>query len=429
MREGEAVFRGEIHVENGRIVSVFSSDNDRDDSGKDLSKKWDREINCRGNLLMPGFKDAHTHSAMTFLRSHADDLPLQEWLNNQVFPFEAKLTPDDIYTLTQLAILEYLTGGITSIMEMYLTPETIAKACNDMGMRCVQVGSVNNFSQSPELLEEWYRELNGVSELTSFCLGFHAEYTCSPELIGKFADLAQKYRAPVFVHCAETRSETDGCIARYGQTPVAYLAQRGIWDYGGAGYHLVYTTEKDRQILFDRGVSVVTNPGSNTKLASGIAPLSDYLKKGITVAIGTDGPASNNCLDMFREMFLATGLAKLREKDASAVPAMEVLKMATCNGAQVMQIPEADVLAPGKLADIIMIDLQQPNMQPLHNIPNNLVYSGSKLNVMMTMIHGKILYDRFDGTAKFHVGTEPEEIYGRAQDITDRICYGKHAEI
>ncbi len=413
MVEGQEIFWGEVHIEDARIIYV----------GAPLSvrKSWDQEIDCEGNVLMPGFKNAHTHSAMTFLRSHADDLPLHEWLNHQVFPFEAKLTPEDIYSLTKLAILEYLTSGITSIMEMYLTPETVAKACIEMGMRVVQVGGVNNFSQSVELMEKWYNELNDVNPLSSFCLGFHAEYTCSSELIAQIADLAHKYKAPVFTHLEETKEEMEGCIERYGRTPVRYLADMGMWDYGGAGYHVVHASEEDISIMRDKKIGVVTNPASNTKLASGIAPISKFLEQGLCVAIGTDGPASNNCLDMFREMFLATGLAKLRDDDASAVPAMEVLKMATVNGAHLMQIPDTDTLADGKLADIIMIDLQQPNMQPLHNIAKNIVYSGDKQNIKMTMIHGKILYECFDGAQHFHTTSKPAEIYEEVQKISKRI--------
>lgn len=343
---------------------------------------------------MPGFKNAHTHSGMTVLRSYADDLPLKDWLNKQVFPVEAKLTAEDICELTKLAVLEYLTSGITAVFDMYLTPESIARAFDEMGMRCVQVGAVNNFSQSLELVEEMYQKLNQKSSLQSYMLGFHAEYTCSPELLKGIAALAHKYKAPVFTHLSETEEEVAGCRERYGVTPLKYLDGLGIFDYGGGGYHCVHVTEEEIGIMKAKGLYAVTNPGSNAKLASGIAPISDFLKAGIPVAIGTDGPASNNCLDMFREMFLVTGLAKLKQKDASAVDAMEVLKMATVNGALAMGLRDADILAAGKLADIIMIDLMQPNMQPINNIPKNIVYSGSKSNVAMTMIGGRILYER-----------------------------------
>ncbi len=411
MEEGKDIFQGEVWIRDERIEYVGEEKRD------EAVPSFDEEIDCGGNLLMPGFKDAHTHSGMTLLRSYADDLPLDKWLNQQVFPIEAKMTGEDVYELTKLAVLEYLTSGITAVFEMYLTPDTIAKAFDEMGMRAVQVGGVNDFSQSPEMMEEWYLKLNGKSPLQSYHLGFHAEYTCSRDLLTWIAELAHKYKAPVFTHLAETRAEVEGCKERYKMTPLAFLDSLGIFDYGGGGYHCVHMTDEDIALMKSRGLYAVTNPGSNTKLASGIAPISDYLKAGVPVALGTDGPASNNCLDMFREMFLVTGLAKLRQEDASAVDAMEVLKMATVNGARAMGLPDADVLAKGKLADMILIDLNQPNMQPLNHIAKNLVYSGSKQNVKMTMIHGRILYR--DG--EFLTKDRPGDIYRKANEIINRL--------
>ena len=418
MEENRDIFFGEVWVKKDRIV--YAGDGTDTDS---IYQKlqipcmiWDREIDCEGNLLMPGFKDAHTHSGMTLLRSYADDLPLNDWLNQQVFPVEAKLTDEDIYELTKLAVLEYLTSGITAVFDMYLTPYSIYKAFDEMGMRGVQVGGVNNFSQSPELLEEYYLNLNGKSPLQSFMLGFHAEYTCSQELLMKISEIAHKYKAPVFTHLSETKAEVEGCRERYGMTPVAFLDSLGMFDYGGGGYHCVHVTEEDIAIMKKRGMYAVSNPGSNTKLASGISPITQFLKAGVPVALGTDGPASNNCLDMFREMFLVTGLAKLKEEDAAAVDAMEVLKMATVNGAHAMGLGEADVIAEGKLADLIMIDLKTPNMQPLNNIAKNIVYSGSKINVKMTMIGGRILYEN----GSFLTDEKPEAVYEKANEIISK---------
>ena len=413
--QDEQLIEGELWVQNQKILYVGDG-SDVDAVYQELSLEsivWDREIDCAGNLLMPGFKNAHTHSGMTLLRSYADDMPLSDWLNKHVFPIEAKMDGEMIYHLTKLAVLEYLTSGVTAIFDMYLTPETIAQACVDMGMRCVQVSGQNNFSQSLELTERMYQNLNHDNPLLSYFIGFHAEYTCSRELLESVAALAHKYQAPVFTHLSETQAEVEGCKERYGMSPVKFLDSLGMFDYGGGGYHCVYLDEEDMDIFQNRGLSVVTNPGSNTKLASGIAPISAYLKRGINVAIGTDGPASNNCLDMFREMFLVTGLAKLREQDASAVDAWEVLKMATVGGSKAMNLPDTDVLAKGKQADIILIDLHQPNMQPLNNIPKNLVYSGSKQNVKMTMIQGRILYENGQFTKAYDV----EEIYRKANEI------------
>ena len=415
----EDVFWGEVWISDERILYVGKGKcaDEISEKAPVLAPEWDKEVDCEGNLLMPGFKNAHTHSGMTLLRSYADDLPLDEWLNTKIFPIEAKMTAEDIYELNKLAVLEYLTTGVTAVFDMYLTPESIAESFDEMGMRCVQVGAVNNFSQSPELVEEMYLKLNNKSPLQSYVIGFHAEYTCSKELLQKIAAIAKKYQAPVFTHLAETEGEVKGCLDRYGMTPMAFLDSLGMFDYGGGGYHCVYMTPEDIRIMKEKGLYVVTNPGSNTKLASGIAPISEYLKEGVPVAIGTDGPSSNNCLDMFREMFLVTGLAKLKEKDASAVGAMEVLKMATVNGALAMGLKDADVLAAGKLADMIMIDLNQPNMQPIHNIPKNLVYSGSKQNVKMTMIHGKILYEN----GAYYTNEQPEEIYRKVNAIAERL--------
>lgn len=423
--ETDRLITGELWVQDGKILYVGDgSDTDGVCAGgqgaEDGKSRWDREIDCEGNLLMPGFKNAHTHSGMTLLRSYADDLPLQDWLFKQVFPIEDKMDGEMIYHLTKLAVLEYLTSGITSIFDMYLTPETTAKACVDMGMRCVQVSGTSgqtDFEPSLELLEQRYQALNHDDPLLSYFIGFHAEYTCSRELMERVAQIAHKYKAPVYTHLAETKAEVEGCRERHSMSPAKLLDTIGMFDYGGGGYHCVWMDEEDMEIFRRRGLSVVTNPGSNTKLASGIAPISAYLKKGINVAIGTDGPASNNCLDMFREMFLVTGLAKLREEDASAVDAWEVLKMATVNGAKAMYLPDTDVLAPGKAADIIMIDLHQPNMQPINNIPKNLVYSGSKQNVKMTMIQGRILYENGIFTDAYDV----EEIYRKANEIIDSL--------
>lgn len=406
MADGFSVQEGELWVEGNRILSVGKRPGRQD-------YDWDREIDARGNLLMPGFKNAHTHSGMTFLRSYADDLPLMDWLNEKVFPMEARITAEDIYHLDKLAILEYLTSGITAAFDMYLAPDAMARASIDCGFRTVLTGGLNNFVQSPQQLEEWYVKYNGYHELLRFELGFHAEYTTGEDLLRQVAVLARKYQAPVFCHNSETAGEVEDCKKRTGMTPTRYLDSLGIFDYGGGGYHCVHMSEEDLDILKARGVYAITNPGSNTKLASGIAPIERMMEKGIGLAIGTDGPASNNCMDMFREMFLTTGLAKLRQQDAAAVDANQVLAMATLGGARAMGLSDCDTLQEGKLADLIMLDLHQPNMQPLNHITKNLVYSGSKQNVILTMINGKILYEN----GAFYIGEDPEEIYRKANEI------------
>lgn len=411
------IVEGELWVRGDSIVYI----GDGSDTDKVLKPGevilWDREIDASGKMLLSGFKNAHTHTAMTFLRSYADDLPLQSWLNDQVFPREGQLTEDDVYWLNILGIMEYLTSGITSNFDMYFFPPVDAKASVDTGFRTVQTSGLNNYGGTVELLEENYHIVNEMSDLTSFIVGFHAEYTTSMELMEGVAKLAQKLKSPVFLHNAETKLEVEECKGRYGKTPTQLTEELGMYEYGGGGYHCVWMENADFEIFKKRGLTAVTNPASNLKLASGIAPISRYLSDGIPVAIGTDGPASNNCLDMFREMFLTTALAKVREGDAAAVPANEVFYMATTAGARAMGLDDCDDLAVGKKADMVMIDLMQPNMQPENNLMKNLVYSGSKQNVAMTMVNGRILYEN----DAFDIGFDPKEIYAKANAVIGRM--------
>lgn len=399
MTDGPVPVEGELWVREDRVEYVGSA--------KDSDQEWDRQIDAQGNLILPGFKNAHTHSPMTFLRSYADDLPLHEWLQKQIFPMEAKLSGEDCYWQSRLAILEYLTSGITANFDMYYHTDDVARASVESGFRTVFCEGLNDFASSLETMEENYLKFNQYHPLISHKLGFHGEYTTSEKLLEGVAALAEKYHAPVYSHLLETEVESTGCVERHGLTPAVYLEKLGIYNYGGGGFHCVHMTEEDLDVFERRGLWAVTNPGSNTKLASGIAPISRMLERGIHLAIGTDGPASNNCLDFFREMFLVTGLQKLKNNDAASTDAWEVLKMACSGGALAMGLTDCDALTPGKQADLVMIDLHQPNMQPLNNITKNVVYSGSKQNVKMTMVAGKILYE--DGV--FHVGEDPEEIY------------------
>ena len=335
MEPGRDIFRGEVWVKNEKIVYVADQEEiEREWRGEGVPHiSWDYEVDCEENLLMPGFKDAHTHSAMTFLRSASDDVPLQSWLQEKVFPLEKKLTDQDIYQMTRLAVLEYLTSGITAIFDMYLRPDVTARACLDMGMRCVLVSGLNDFTSSITQVEEEYMHWNRKNPLISYQLGFHSEYTCDRALMVQLSGLAHRHRAPVFTHMSETMEEVRGCKKKYGMTPAFFLDSLGMFDFGGGGYHCVHMTESDMDVFQRRRMYVITNPASNAKLASGVAPIRDYVSRQIPVAIGTDGAASNNALDMFREMFLVSGLSKLREMDAASLDAMEVLRMATVNGA------------------------------------------------------------------------------------------------
>lgn len=406
--EDENIIEGELHTDNERISYI----------GAAKPGEFDREIDLEGNLIIPGFKNAHTHTAMTFLRSFADDLPLNDWLYNQVFPHEAKLTEEAVYTFTRLGIMEYLTSGITAAFDMYMKIPAYVKACTDMGFRSVLCGSINDFGGTVESCEEEYNTYNSGNPLITYQLGFHAEYTTKREILEGMANLSRKYKSPLFTHNSETKAEVEGCRERYGMSPTRLFDELGMFEYGGGGFHCVWFDERDMEIFRDRGLWMVTNPASNLKLASGIAPICEMRRHGMkNFAIGTDGAASNNCLDMFREMFLTAGLQKVREEDAAACPAFDVLEMATKGGALAMGLKDCDILAAGKYADFAVIDLKKPNMQPIHNIAKNLVYSGSKDNVKMTVVNGKILYENSNFTT-----VDESEIYERANKLTREIC-------
>lgn len=403
------IFEGAIVIEDAKIIYI----------GQDYQKygPFDVERDCLGNALMPTFKNAHTHNAMTFLSSKTDDLVLQEWLFNAVFPREKLLKPDDVYHMSKVAYLEMLSSGIGACFDQYYFPLSTAKAAEELSFRTVLLGTYNNLYGYKEL-KNLYKSFNSnPNSVVRYCFGIHAEYTCSEEEMDIISKLVHELKAPFYTHLCETEKEVKECYERHGMSPVQYLDSKGLFDYGGGGYHCIYLSEEDIEIFKKHNLTIVTCPGSNTKLASGIAPLYKYKQAGLNIAIGTDGPASNNCLDFFKEMTLVTGLQKLIAKDPTVFPAYEVLKMATVNGAIAMGLGDADILEVGKKADIIEIDLNRPNMQPLNNIVNNIVYSGSKDNIKMTMINGRILYlDR-----EFIIQESIEDIYKKCQQDTDRI--------
>ncbi|MBO6014935.1 MAG: amidohydrolase [Oscillospiraceae bacterium] len=401
---GPHITEDEVHISGDTIVYVGPA------TAEDKNR-FDREIDLHGNLLMPGFKNAHTHTPMTFLRSLADDLPLDRWLREAIWPNEAKLDDEAVYLFTKLGILEYLSSGITASFDMYSHSEAYVAANIDSGFRTVLCSGMNDFDADPTDIERDYLHYNQCSDRISYQLGIHAEYTTGIERLKYMVSLAEKYKAPCWTHLSETKAEVEGCIQRYGMTPPLFLDSIGFFNYGGGGFHCCHMTKDDIDMFADKHLWAVTNPASNLKLASGIAPVARMMKRGVRFAIGTDGASSNNALDMFREMFLTTGLQNVLEDNPNACPAAEVLEMACVNGARCMGLENCDDLAVGKKADLIVIDLNRPNMRPLNSIPNNLVFSGSKENVKITMVNGRVLYE--DG--RFHIDDDPAELYHKAE--------------
>lgn len=408
LKDGFGITDDEVWVDANKISYIGKEKSD--------GTVFEREIDLNGNLLMPSFKNAHTHSAMTFGRSLSDDLPLQEWLYDKIFPIEANLTADDIYKLSRLAFLEYLTSGISACFDMYYFPEAMAKASVDTGIRTVMCGAVNDFKESVQLLEDYYKKYNNYDELISYKLGFHAEYTTNKKIMKDISKLAEKYEAPVFMHSSETMDETSECIHKYNKTPTELFNKLGLFNYGGGAFHSVWISDEDIEIYKKGNVYAVINAGSNCKLASGVAPVERMYKAGVNLAVGTDGPSSNNALDMFREMYLICALQKIKNKDAASMDANAVLKMATIGSARCMGLDDCDCIDVGKKADLTVIDLHRPNMQPINNITKNIVYSGSKENIKLTMVNGKILYENGEFPT-----LDAEKIYKEAQEVTDRL--------
>ncbi|MCR4792485.1 MAG: amidohydrolase [Lachnospiraceae bacterium] len=406
---------GEVCVSGGLIEKVSY-----DNNAGSHEEVFDRQIDCHGNLLMRGFNNAHAHSAMTFLRSRADDKPTPIWLKDDVFPNEAKLTDEDIADFQRLAIMEYVSGGIVSAMDMYLRPDVTAEVFSKAGMRAVIVSGLNDFTSSIERFQDEFVRLNSMHPLISYKAGFHAEYTCRKERLERLSEIVRELKCPVYCHLSETAFEVEDCVRRTGCTPFDYLDSLGLFENGGGIYHGVHLTDEEIDRIRDRGVHVVINSGSNCKLASGIAPLKKMHDKGIRLALGTDGPASNNSLDMFREMYLTSVLCKLAEKDAACMDASFILDMAVKGSAGCMGLEDSGQIKAGNPADMILLDLFKPNMQPLNNIVKNIVYAGNVSNVIMTMVAGRILYEN----GEYDLGFDTEELLAKCAARCKRIFSG-----
>lgn len=387
----ETPFDGELIIENGHITRVLSR-------GAVKEGDFDRKIDCGQNLLMSGFCNAHTHAAMCLFRGAADDLPLEEWLYDRIFPMEDKLTPEDIYWGAMLQICEFVRSGITCFADMYFCLDAVYEAAKNANLCVALCGGENSFSKADAFrnIQASYEKYSTISERVRFFPGLHAEYTCEESLIEKVADFAAETGAKTYIHLSETLKEVGDCTVRHnGLTPPQYLYKLGFFENGGLAAHCVYLDKDDIALLKQCDVTPVINSGSNLKLASGIAPVASMLAADMFPALGTDGTASNNAASIFREMYLYSCLQKESLKDAAAVGAEKALTAATFSGYNALGF-DGGILFEGKLADMILIDLAAPNMCPHTDIRKSLVYSADNCNVLMTVAGGKIVYDRGD---------------------------------
>lgn len=359
-------------------------------------------IDGAGKLLMPGLINGHCHVPMTLLRNYADDLDLQTWLFDHIFPVEARLTGDDIYWGTLLGIMEMLASGTTCFIDMYDHMNDLAKAVQQSGIRAQLSRGMTNpsdgpdFSQDPKLKEtiDFYKEWNGAANgRITGAFAPHAIYTCSPNYIKAIASEAQKLGAPIHVHLDETKVEHEDCLKIHRKTPTKHLYDLGLFEQKTIAAHCVWITDEDIDILKESDVTMIHNPTSNLKLASGIAPVPKAMKRGVNVVLGTDGASSNNNLNLFEEIHLASLIHKGVHKDPLLINAEESLKMATINGAKALGLDDIGVIKEGGKADLILIDMDKPHLLPAHNIISSLAYSVQGSDVCLTMVDGNILYE------------------------------------
>ncbi|MCK5660663.1 MAG: amidohydrolase family protein [Methanosarcinales archaeon] len=389
--------RKDIGIVGNRIDTI--EDEDCVDS---ISAK--HEVNAHGGFIIPGLVNTHTHLGMTLLRGYADDLPLFEWLSEHIWPIEAKITPEHMYAGCMLGCLEMIKSGTTAFADMYIHVDKVAQAVADSGMRAnlaygmIDLGDKeradSELAEGKRFVDKYQGAANGRIKAM---YGPHAPNTCSREFLVRVKEQAQKDNAMIHIHILETEAELNEMKEKFGMCSVNMLEDAGFLGSDGNNIiaaHCIWLSDGDIKILQKHGVNISHNPTSNMKLASGIAPVAKMLDFGCNVALGTDGCASNNNLDMFGEMKLAALLHKMDTNDASVLPAPTVLDMATRNGAKALGI-DAGILAPGKLADIIIIDANKPQMVPHHNIVSNLVYSANGNDVMTTIVDGQVLMEDY----------------------------------
>ncbi len=407
-----------IYVEDGVIAEL----------GK-ATCEAEVKLNGEGMLVLPGLVNAHTHAAMTLLRGYADDLPLKQWLEQKIWPLERRLTYDYCYWGALLACLEMVKFGSTCFMDMYFYPEATAAAANTVGLRAVVSYGMFDFKDptiAQEQLKGARRFLEKASELRDrgivLALGPHAPYTCSDELLVGAVELARKNGALIHMHVAETAEEVKSFKEEKGMSEVEYLDGLGVLGPDVVAAHCVWLSDRDVEVLARRGVKVVHCPTSNLKLASGIAPIPKLLSKGITIALGTDGAASNNSLNMFGSMKLTALIHKAYLQNPTILPAQIVLDMATINGAETLGL-NAGKIVEGALADFSLLNLKRPSFTPIHDfssLTSHVVYASDGVEVSSVVVGGRVVLHR--GKPTF---VKEEDVLVKAEEAARSLVKAK----
>ncbi len=414
----------EFVAESGKFVGIKD---DRIDYIGDRMPDEDfgEHYDGKDRLLMPAFFNAHSHIPMSLLRGYGENMTLQDWLNTRIFPFENQLTGEDIYQGTLLGLAEMIRFGVVSTTDMYYHGEEMCRAILESGAKCnLSVGTVcfddseycqlKSYEAAKSLFENYQDVNNGSLKID---LSIHGEYTSTPKVVAQLAEYAEESGMRIQVHVSETKEEHEGCKQRReGKTPVQYLDSLGLLGSKTTAAHCVWLEGEDSEILAQRGVSVATCPKSNLKLASGICDVPGLMAKGINVAIGTDGSASNNNLNMLEEIKFFSLIHKGHTLDPTVITPAEALRAATGNGALSQGRTDSGIIKEGYKADLIVLKTDEPYMKPLHNITNNVVYSAVGTDVCLTMSNGKVLYK--DG---LYLTIDIEKVLWNAEQIKDRV--------
>ncbi|MBT2660710.1 amidohydrolase [Bacillus sp. ISL-45] len=387
--EHAVIENGAIAVEGEKIIFVGITPDD--------FTSYEEKVDLKGNTLLPGLVNTHGHTPMSLLRGYADDLHLQTWLEDKIWPLEAKYTPEHARWGAKLSILEMIRTGTTTFVDMYDNMDEVAMAVEEAGIRGVLCRGVIGFG-SEELRQSKLKEAadfakswnNGANGRIATMLSPHSPYTCSPEYISQIIDKSAELNVPLHTHMSETKFEVDKNIEEYGATPVRHLEKLGFFERPSLVAHAVHVNDEDIQILAEKDVKVSHNVISNLKLGSGIAPIGKMLEKGVTVSLGTDSAASNNNLDLFEELKAAATIHKGFAQDATVITAQEALRMATIHGAESLWLNDRiGSLEAGKDADFIVVNSNQSFFYPKHNPVSHLVYSGSGRDVKDVYVQGK----------------------------------------
>lgn len=395
-------------------------DNKISQIGKLEGLEGEKIIDGRGTVLMPGLINCHSHIAMSLFRNYGNDTDLHTWLNDYIWPVEAVMTGEDARAGVRLSLLEMARAGITTYVDMYDFQDVTAQETNKIGLRAyLAPGTTDNSIDDREReINDLAEKYNDKSGLVNIMIGPHAVYTCCPDTLKRLRELGSRLNLRFHIHLSETQKEEDDCLRDYGKSPTALLNDLGLVEKGTIFAHGIYLSDEDMDIIARKGATIVYNPVSNLKLGSGILDLQKLKDKGINVAIGTDGPSSNNCQDLFRDMTIGSFIQKGFNKDPKAAPAASMLEMATINGAKALSRElELGSIEEGKLADLILVNFDNVRHCPkTEDIKAALIYSTQSDDVCLTMVNGRIIYE------KGKLLTEDEEaIKLEAQEACDRL--------